>query len=225
MNMPNQDRVIVDPPILECPHCGGTEYGITTPVSGTIRELRSMRTGELVENNDLWDGVRFGTSRKHITCADCHRRIGTVVGTGSSFRRSDEPVLKTVRISTLCVVEKGRLMLVRKAGLDMFILPGGKQELRESDEAAMRREVKEELGCRVVRPKWLGVFRDAAGGVPGVEVEVTIHSGRLIGTPRPHAEIEEIRWVDMRTPEVPVAPSLTNLIMPYLLTMQDVLRS
>lgn len=221
MSAPDQNRVIVDPPILGCPHCGGTEYGITTPVSGTIRELRSMRTGELVENNDLWDGMRFGTPRKHITCADCHRRIGTVIGAGRSFRMPLEPVLKTIRISTLCVVEEERLMLVRKKGLDMFILPGGKQEPRESDEAAMRREVKEELGCRVVRPKWLGVFRDAAGGAPGVEVEVTIHSGRLVGTPRPHAEIEEIRWVHMRRPEVPVAPSLTNLIMPYLLAMQD----
>jgi hypothetical protein len=27
----------------------------------------------------------------------------------------------------------------------------------------------------------------------------------------------------MKSPDVPVAPSLTNLIMPYLLTMQDAL--
>lgn len=69
-------------------------------------------------------------------------------------------------------------------------------------------------------PELVGVFRDAAGGAPDVDVEVTMHTGKLDGTPTPMAEIEEIRWVSLDRPEVPVAPSLTNLIMPYLLAME-----
>jgi len=220
MSAPDLSRVIVDPPILECPHCGGEDFAVTMRVSGTVRELHSMRFGTTVENGDMWSDVRLSKPSKHVTCGSCGERVGTVIGHGASFRQSEEPVRKVIRISTLGNVEDGRIMLVRKRGLEMFILPGGKQEPGESDADALLRELREEIGCRMRgRPKLVGVFRDAAGGAPGVDVEVTMHKGRLIGTPTPMAEIEEIRWVSLERPEVPVAPSLSNLIMPYLLAV------
>jgi 8-oxo-dGTP diphosphatase len=213
-------RIIVDPPLIACPHCGGENLAVTMKVSGMIRELHSMRLGTAVNNEDMWSDMRLSKPSKHVVCADCEQRIGTIVGYGPSIGESDEPVRKVIRISTLGIVEDGRIMLVRKRGLDMFILPGGKQEPGESDIDALLRELREEIGCRIRgRPKFVGVFRDAAGGAPGVDVEVTMHKGTLIGTPTPMAEIEEIRWVSLERPEVPVAPSLSNLIMPYLLAM------
>ena len=43
----------------------------------------------------------------------------------------------------------GRVLLVRKRGTAVFMQPGGKRDLGESDIAALARELVEELGCRV----------------------------------------------------------------------------
>ena len=219
---PRHDRIIIDPPMIECPHCGGDEFAITMRARGIYRELHSMRNGTLSENTDLWGGISLSPPSKHVTCGTCNERIGTVVGTGISTKDSEEPVRKVIRISTIAIVKDGRIMLVEKEGLDTLILPGGKQEPGEDDVAALLRELLEELGCRVRgRPKLVGVFRDVAGGAPGVDVEVTVHTGTLVGTPRPMAEIKAIHWIDMEKPEMKVAPSLSNLIMPYLLAMES----
>ena len=49
----------------------------------------------------------------------------------------------------LAAIEDGRLLVVRKRGGAVFILPGGKPEGGESDLEALARELDEELGCAV----------------------------------------------------------------------------
>jgi 8-oxo-dGTP diphosphatase len=119
----------------------------------------------------------------------------------------------------LAVMDGDRLLLVRKRGSDFLILPGGKPEGNESDAQTLSRELEEELGCRLVshQLEFLGTFSDEAAGMPGVRVTIKLYSGRLIGTPIPHAEIESVVWwTRTANPESSLAPSLRNSILPFL---------
>lgn len=100
------------------------------------------------------------------------------------------------------VIEEGGKMLLVKAarGLTkgLWSLPGGFLAFGEAPEAAVRREVEEELGapCRV-------------GELLGVRAKVGVHTGlhwlmffyrvALLGEPRPDPdEIAEVRWFQMK---------------------------
>jgi 8-oxo-dGTP diphosphatase len=118
----------------------------------------------------------------------------------------------------LAAVVNGRLLVVRKQGGTVFILPGGKPEAGESDLQALKRELKEELGCELIHPVLQGVFNDVAAGQDNSVISVRLYSGDLIGDPVPQAEIEEAAWFDLRRPgKLPLAPSIVNQIVPYLL--------
>ena len=124
---------------------------------------------------------------------------------------------REISVVTLAAMDGPKLLLVRKRGLSAWILPGGKPEPGESPEDTLRREIFEELGCGVETGALLGVFRDVAAGDASVTVAVSLFAGLLAGQPSPRAEIEEISWLDVRSPGgVELAPSLANSIMPFL---------
>jgi 8-oxo-dGTP diphosphatase len=117
----------------------------------------------------------------------------------------------------LAVLNGERLLVVRKRGDSLFILPGGKPEGTEGDLEALSREVKEELGCAVGSPSFAGVFSNRAAGVKDAAVVVRLYCGELHGIPTPQAEIEELAWVDIRKPRsLPLAPSIAEGILPKL---------
>lgn len=117
----------------------------------------------------------------------------------------------------LATVKGGRLLVVRKRGKPSFILPGGKPEAGEDELSALVRELNEELGCSLACSAYEGRFADAAADLPNTDVVVVLYSGLLDGTPAPRAEIEEMAWVDVVSPGMlRLAPSITNLILPYL---------
>lgn len=95
-------------------------------------------------------------------------------------------------------VENGRVLCARSRGKDAFFLPGGKREDGESDEAALAREVREELSVDLI-PESLrefGVFEAQAHGRPaGVNVRMTCYTADYRGELQPAAEIEEIAWL------------------------------
>jgi len=122
---------------------------------------------------------------------------------------------RRIVISTLVVLQEGRMLLVRKEGGTCFILPGGKIEPGETVEQAVRREAREELGCEIVDLAYVATFRDDAADAVDVEVEVHVHVGHLASTPEIQAEIREMTWCSLEKPEVPVAPSLSRQILPY----------
>ena len=110
----------------------------------------------------------------------------------------------------------GKLLVVRKQGQDVFILPGGKPERDELELDTLRREVMEELGCEIANPYLRGVFTDLAAGEQNAYVVVRLYSADLIGQPLPQMEIEELAWIDLRRPGLPLAPSISNYILPKL---------
>lgn len=111
----------------------------------------------------------------------------------------------------------GRVLLVRKRGTATFMQPGGKRDAGESDVTALSREIVEELGCcvdpRTARP--LGTFTCLAAHEPGFQVNAVVYAVGIEGHAVAQAEIDEVVWVDPRTPlDLPLAPLTRDHILP-----------
>jgi len=111
-------------------------------------------------------------------------------------------------------VRDGRLLCVRTDGVDLFYLPGGKREPGESDEAAVAREAREEVGV-VLRP---GTFRQVAvidelayDKAPGTRVLLSCYAAEHDGEPTPDSEIAELAWIGFADRER-CAPAVRRLI-------------
>jgi 8-oxo-dGTP diphosphatase len=114
----------------------------------------------------------------------------------------------------LALVKEGHVLLVRRSGDPFLILPGGKPEKGESDIEALRREIEEELSCRLDEStlRHLGNYEDELVDDPRRRVEVRLYVGELRETPRPSAEIGELVWHPIGDlEERSLAPSLQIL--------------
>lgn len=116
----------------------------------------------------------------------------------------------------LAVVRDCRILMVRKKTGPSFILPGGKLLVGESDVAGLDREIDEELGCKLLNAEYLGDFSAPAADLVDATVTVKLYRGEISGDPKPQAEIAEVRWIDISSPDVVVAPSLSGKILPFL---------
>lgn len=113
---------------------------------------------------------------------------------------------------------QGRVLTVRKRGTTRFMLPGGKREPGEDDLTALRRELAEELGVRLVSAAFLGRFESPAANEPGSTVRSCAYRARIDGDVAIQAEIEDLLWIDPGAlPDVPIAPLLTTQILPALI--------
>lgn len=95
-------------------------------------------------------------------------------------------------------IDAGRVLCVRSHGKDAFYLPGGKREAGESDEACVRREIREELGVSL-RPATLrtvGTFEAQAHDKPeGTQVRMACYAADYDGELQADAEIAEFAWL------------------------------
>ena len=131
--------------------------------------------------------------------------------------------MNTRRIAIVAAVirdESGRSLLVRKRGTAVFQQPGGKRDPADTDDlATLARELREELGCELIRAsaQWLCHCVAAAANEPGHIVEAVVYAVQVIGTISAQAEIEELRWIDPAAPgEVPIATLSREHILPLL---------
>lgn len=115
---------------------------------------------------------------------------------------------------------QGRLLLVRKSGTSLFMLPGGKPVGDESFESTVIRELEEELSLLVDRTKlhFTGIFSAAAANEPGYRVVATVFEHPFVGNPLPRAEIAEFRWQEIEADivESELAPLILEKILPAL---------
>jgi 8-oxo-dGTP diphosphatase len=126
-----------------------------------------------------------------------------------------------LRIATACLLDgAGQVLVVRKRGTSVFMLPGGKLEAGETPRQALRRELHEELDLRMESSQLqsLGHFRSRAANDPGHWVEADVFMGRLAGEVQVQAEIEALAWLELNTQQQDhLAPLLREQVLPALL--------
>ena len=97
----------------------------------------------------------------------------------------DDPLTGYVRAKVICVFRNGTRILVEEGydptkGERFYVPPGGRIEFGELSEAALRREMKEELGTEISTPRLLGVLENlfTFDGEEGHEV-ICVYDARL----------------------------------------------
>ncbi len=110
---------------------------------------------------------------------------------------------RTIFIAAAVLVgPDGRVLLVRKRGTTAFMQPGGKIEAGEAPEAALARELHEELHLNfpLEAPVYLGRFSAPAAHETDTIVVAEVFRLAIAVEPSPQAEIEEIRWINPLDP-------------------------
>lgn len=94
-------------------------------------------------------------------------------------------------------LEDGRALCCRSHGKALFYFPGGKREPGENDAACLARELEEELSVELEHDslEHLGSFEAPADGAPDVLLRMACYRARVLGQPRPCAEIAELAWL------------------------------
>lgn len=99
------------------------------------------------------------------------------------------------------IVEQGRILLIRRGKSPSFgrwALPGGKVEIHETLQAAVRREVKEEAGIEIRVGEIAGVF-DLMVDEPESDIQhyiiIDFFANRVSGEPTFGDDASELRWV------------------------------
>ncbi len=123
-----------------------------------------------------------------------------------------------IRIAAAVIVDdRGRTLLVRKRGTAAFMQAGGKLGSGEAPFDALRREIKEELGCDMAAaPRPLGRFRAPAANEAGSIVEADLFMVELVGDILPGGEIEDAAWHD---PDDRVSRTLAPLTRDHVLPL------
>ena len=106
---------------------------------------------------------------------------------------------------TLIILKDKKVLYTRSFNKDRWYTPGGKRIGDETDEQALARELKEELGVDVVLStvKYYGTFQAQAHGKPeGVMVRITCYTGEYTGEAKAASEIEEIRYFSYADREI-----------------------
>ncbi len=110
------------------------------------------------------------------------------------------------------IIKNGRILLVRKK--KVWILPGGKPEIGESDMQCLFREVREELPQLVLQdPEYFSAF---VGTTPhkGDQLQAEVYFAHANGDITPSAEVNKAEWV--KNPEEYNLSDITRKIVFFL---------
>jgi 8-oxo-dGTP diphosphatase len=128
-----------------------------------------------------------------------------------------------IRIAAAVIADQdGRVLLVRKRNTRFFMQPGGKLDDGETAVATLVRELREELGCELVKAEFFGLFSAPAANEPVHTVEAALFQAEVSGEIKPRAEIEEVVWVDPSQPgAIPLAPLTRDHVLPVIVSRRS----
>jgi 8-oxo-dGTP diphosphatase len=103
--------------------------------------------------------------------------------------------MKRIRVVAAAILRDGRVLAARRGpGMSlpgMWEFPGGKVEPGEDDRAALRRELREELGLDVEVHELLA---SAVHDYPHISIDLVLWSASTTGDPVAH-EHDAVRWL------------------------------
>lgn len=140
----------------------------------------------------------------------------TCAGCGSRYYANSEPTA-----CALCVDERGRLLLVRRAHAPFagfWDLPGGFLKEGEHPLAALRRELREETGLEVEPDRFFGAWVDwyrESEDEPGSIATLNLCWTARVRGGRPLAadDVSELRWFAPGELPPPDALAFTNVAL------------
>lgn len=127
--------------------------------------------------------------------------------------------MKIIRKVALAVFKDKKMLQVRSyTQQSVFYTLGGKPKEGESDIEALKREVKEEIGCDIEKSSvnFLTHFEDVAHGKENTLVNIDMYIGKLIGEPVPSSEVVEIGYFDTNSPKENLSVIAQRTIFPWL---------
>ena len=125
--------------------------------------------------------------------------------------------MKRIRVVAGLVKKDKKILLCQRKEDDFFGLlwefPGGKVEEKETDQQALKREIKEELGLDIEVGSLINIFKDRTSSL---EIEVYLYEV-LNFKGKPQAiECKEFRFLDLKEmPKLALAP-VDKKIFSYL---------
>lgn len=111
------------------------------------------------------------------------------------------------------------LLLVKEHDGTHWLFPGGTCESNESVEAALRRELQEELSTDVQNVRAVGIV---VGQTPdGRPLEMHLYTGEPISALKPGSEIQSVQWIRRADVSklVTLTPITTERVFPLLASL------
>ena len=127
--------------------------------------------------------------------------------------------MRIINKIALAVISKKKVLMVRSSDQEeVFYTLGGKIKEGELDLDCLKREVWEEVGCKIDEDsvKFLTVFEDVAHGKDETLLNLRFYEGKLLGEPKPSSEIVEIGWFDTKSDKKHLSLIAQRTIFPWL---------
>lgn len=115
------------------------------------------------------------------------------------------------------ILKDKKILMVRKRGSEVLMMPGGSPKRNETHEETLKRELKEELQLNLVSLKYLATFEDL-NATRRLPMTMDVYWVKTWGEVYPDSEIKEFRWVgkDYEKEGIRIGNVAKNHIIPKL---------